>query len=333
MSAFSSRRSTKGDLYLYGKEIQSVFELLGKDENDITFSIGWALSQSPHFTSAILSRIFSRPINVNDAAIRLQEYKANGGITDIEIFDNDVHVIIEAKRGWWLPNKKQLLRYYPRFRNIPTEHQALVVMAECSHEFAKRHLPNAIKDVPFHYLNWKDIAGLCKIVRGTHAEKRLLDHLRSYLRRIVKMQKQESNLVYVVSLGSGKPKSSDISWQDIVNKRLRYFHQTEGNGWPKEPPNYLGFRYAGKLQSIHHVESWQVVEGLQEYIPEIKSRLKKGMKLFLYKLGKPIVPTKIIRTGNLYMNGRIWAMLDLLLTCDTISEARDLTKKRQQNDN
>ena len=35
------------DLKLHGRPIGTVFDLLGKKENDITYSVGWALAQSP----------------------------------------------------------------------------------------------------------------------------------------------------------------------------------------------------------------------------------------------------------------------------------------------
>lgn len=42
-------------------------------------------------------------------------------------------------------------------------------------------------------------------------------------------------------------------------------------------------------------------------------------------------PSKEIKkTGNIYPNGRVWCHLDALLTFDTISDARDLTKKRME---
>ena len=53
---------------------------------------------------------------------------------------------------------------------------------------------------------------------------------------------------------------------------------------------------------------------------------------FVYRLGPAIRPQKEVRTGNIYRNGKVWAMLDTLLTCDTISEARDLTKRRKQQE-
>jgi len=38
-----------------------------------------------------------------------------------------------------------------------------------------------------------------------------------------------------------------------------------------------------------------------------------------YRLGPPIQPLNEVRTGRLYRAQRVWAIIDLLLTCDTIS--------------
>jgi hypothetical protein len=48
----------------------------------------------------------------------------------------------------------------------------------------------------------------------------------------------------------------------------------------------------------------------------------------IYRLGPAITPGKTVKTGKIFRNGRVWAMLDTLLTCDTISDARDLTQAR-----
>ena len=49
---------------------------------------------------------------------------------------------------------------------------------------------------------------------------------------------------------------------------------------------------------------------------------------FTYRLGPAIIPGKTVRTGKIYPSGRVWAMLDTLLTSDTISEARDISYRR-----
>ena len=142
------------------------------------------------------------------------------------------------------------------------------------------------------------------------------------------MQPLDSNWVYVVALGSGTPKGWGISWIDIVEKRKRYFHPIGISGWPKEPPNYIAVRYKGKLQSIHHVEDYEVVEDLAKKIPEIKGA--KKIPRFLYTLGPGFRPNKEVRTGTIYPNGRVWCMLDTLFTCNTISHARDVSHKREK---
>jgi len=87
-------------LFLHGQPIDSVFELLGNQENDITYSIGWTLAKSDAFLRVFLKRFFPNPPDIKNAKILLQEFKRDSGITDIEIQGDDFHVIVEAKRGW-----------------------------------------------------------------------------------------------------------------------------------------------------------------------------------------------------------------------------------------
>jgi len=143
------------------------------------------------------------------------------------------------------------------------------------------------------------------------------------------MQNVDSNRVYVVALAQGKPKGWGISWIDIVNKRRCYFHPVGGGrgGWPKEPPNYIAFRYNGKLQSIHHIQGYGVFKNPHEKFPEIP--VTEWEPHFLYHLGPAFGPEKEVRTGNIYPNGRVWCMLDTLFTEATIFDARNVSKKRE----
>ena len=36
------------DLSLHGRKLESIFELLGSAEDDITYSLGWVLAHSPN---------------------------------------------------------------------------------------------------------------------------------------------------------------------------------------------------------------------------------------------------------------------------------------------
>lgn len=329
------------DLFLHHNEIKTVFDLLGNKENDITYSVGWALARSESFLGQVLEDLFPSFDYGSIKAIKLQEFKFgtgkrknDKGYTDIEIETERLQIIIEAKRGWILPSEEQLNKYAEHLKQHHGVKKAILVMSECSYEYAKNRLPNSIKKIPLLYRSWKQLRGtVMKSENGSsHADKRILRELKKYLEGLMSLQNQESNLVYVVSLGSNTPEWSQLSWIEIVTEKGRYFHPYGSGGWPKDPPNYLGFRYKGKLQSIHHIEDYKIVENLSLHIPEISRRkwqaTHDNFPLVLYRLGKPIIPSRDVRMGKIFRNGRVRAALDLLLTCKTISEARDKTKKR-----
>ena len=175
-------------------------------------------------------------------------------------------------------------------------------------------------------MSLRDLAALARVRSGSHAEKRLLGELNDYLNKVARMQDITSNMVYVVSLSQDRPPDSDITWRDIVEARGMYFHPVGGT-YPREPANYLGFRYGGQLRSIRHTERCEVVRDLGDRIPGC------GLKLdgphYLYTLGAPVIPSKTVRNGDkVVMANRVYAAIDLLLTCDTISEAGERTRER-----
>lgn len=140
----------------------------------------------------------------------------------------------------------------------------LVVLSECSPEYARLYLPDEeIDGVPVVHLSWRELSGLATRARraGAPAEKRLLDDLNGYLRGLMTMQQVDSNWVYVVVLSHDQAPGWDCSWVEIVTRYHTYFHPA-GAGWPKQPPNYIAFRFDGQLQSIHHIESYEVVRSL-----------------------------------------------------------------------
>ena len=140
------------------------------------------------------------------------------------------------------------------------------------------------------------------------------------------IQNQESNMVWVVPIANGIPEGCKISWREVVEKKRRYFHPYLALRFPKTPPNYFGFRYDGKLQRIHHVESWKVVRDLRSVVPEWGRGWTVGY--IAYKLGPAIFPQKTVLSGNIFGPGHNEVMLDLLLSCNTIAEAHRKTRKR-----
>lgn len=321
------------ELVAYGAEVSSIFQLIGNLENDITKSIAWALARCPEFLKLVIREVMSIDINPENVRIKYQEFEKDKGITDLEITDDSsFYIIIEAKRGWILPGAEQL-KLYSKRRNIvenPAPNKAIISMSECSEEYANAYLSfKDINEIPVMHLSWRRIYELANSakVSSSISQKNLLKELMKYLGGIMTMQAKESNWVYVVSLATSKPESCDLTWIDIVKQKMKYFHPLGTNGWPKEPPNYIAFRYGGKLQSIHHIEGYVVTRNLHSEITEMPD-VQEEKEYFVYSLGEAIIPSKTIKTGKIYASGRKWAMLDTLLTADTIHEASEISKQR-----
>lgn len=322
------------ELIAYGNQINNVFQLIGNSEDDITKSIAWALCNCPSFLQNVISELLGITIEPANVVIRFQESETDKGRTDLELTDNkQFYIIIEAKKGWVLPQSDQLTMYSQRKNiNISTaKHKAIVSMSECSISYALSNLPFQQKNgIPILHMPWSFIYETAQKSKSSsnNAQKHLLDELLKYLEGIMTMQTKDSNWVYVVSLSHGKPENCNITWIDIVKNHNKYFHPMGINGWPKEPPNYIAFRYDGKLQSIHHIEDYTVTKNLHNEISDMPDCIEKD-DYFVYRLGTPIIPNKIVKTGKIYANGRKWAMLDTLLTADTISEASDISYSRK----
>jgi hypothetical protein len=318
------------DLTLHGDPVGTVFDLLGHKENDITYSVGWAMAQCAELTTAVIEDVLSQPEPVTIDIVQLQEFIPGSGYTDIEIKGNEgkLHLIVEAKRGYNLPAEEQLIKYVTRTDPQP---DALVVMAEASADFVAGKLPPSVEGVPVHYRPWRRLDELVTtVVRRSrnHAEKRLLRELSRYLRGLMTMQNVNSNLVYVVALG-GEIEETGIGFQEVVTKHDTYFCPI-GRGYPKEPPNYLGFRFEGRLQQIRHVDSYQVADDNHAGFEPLEGKVNwPDDRHWVFQLGPVITPSKEVRTGGLYGSHRGWIAIDLLLTCDTVAEALEKTNARR----
>ena len=323
------------------EHIETIFQLLGDKENDITRAIAWTMKQCPSFLDLFIKAL-GLTCNVENVEIRYQQFEKIGSensYTDLEITDGkNIHLILEAKRGWILPGKNQLVKYADRssFKNsrIPIKNKRIVTLSECSNEYANRYLPLKETDdgISITHFSWKKLHKLANESRASakNVEKHLLDEFSVYIGGLMTTQNKTSNYVYVVSLSSSIITAAGCSCIELVEKTGHY-HCPVGNGWPKEAPNYIGFRYGGRLQAIHHIEGYRITKNIHDVI-DIMPNEELDKDHFIFDLGPAIIPSKIVKTGNLFRNGRVWAMIDTLLTCDTISEARDLSQKRQKGE-
>lgn len=338
-------------LYLSEKPVETVFSLIGNDENAMTASLGWVLTQCP----ALLKKLLEKLGIAYDDGIRvdLQKHSSGKGFTDIEILlDNKFHIIIEAKKGFNVPDISQLEKYALRLNDDKKSKDSvklLIVLAESDRkdEWLNSNLPNKVMGIEINPISWQEIRILCQDVdcrkESSHSEKRLLQQFYNYIGKELRVQNLTSNSVYVVSLGrqiffdeqktkDGKP----ISFIDVVEKYEMYFHPVGGGkgGWPVDPPNYIAFRYNSALQSIHHIDNYRKIDDYSTWFP-LKSPTPTEQLDYLYSLGSAIVPPKRVSVNDrekkypaITYSSRRWSDLDLLLTCESIAEAVFKTKTR-----
>ena len=73
-------------LKLHGSDITSYFDLLGHDENGLTYGFGLMLSENKELLGIIVDRISGKHYQCSDYTVNLQRYgKKDRGFTDIEL--------------------------------------------------------------------------------------------------------------------------------------------------------------------------------------------------------------------------------------------------------
>ncbi len=328
-----SRDAGEPTIHLRGRELGSVFELIGRDENALTFALGWCLAKAPELTAELGTLLGTTPLKAG-IKVLLQEHSGANGITDIELrVLGQLACIIEAKMGHEPPALAQLEKYAAKLNAEATEPVArmLVVLAQSDRRdlWLKRRVPDAVLGIPVKVLSWGQLKlAIDRAYPATHnTGKALLRQLRDFIESVLKMQTVTSNETFVVSVSRNTWAGGTTTFTEVVEKFGKYFHPI-GSGWPVNPPNYIAFRWDGQLQSVHHVDGYEVITDFHPYFQTVPSA--EVDPHFLYHLGPPMRPAHAVKTGSIYPSGRVWAHLDLLLTSATISEARDRTKAREK---
>lgn len=326
-------------LLIREKSPSNVFQLLGTDENSATCALAWTLGRCPVFLSDFVSRIAGRHLESFAGDIDWQKPGNDGGYTDIEIHcGKEFHCIIEAKKGWIFPDKEQLLKYKPRL-DKEARIKRMVIVSAMPDEIAQlqlQKLQENVDGVPLIHLSWGQIRSLAqKSLSSTKVPKERvwIEALVTHLEEYTAMNTWRDNMVYVVSLGSQAMREGGThTWIDVVEKDNAYFHPI-GDGRAKQPPNYIAFRYKGKLQSIHRIESHEILTNVAEKNP---LWCDTDRPHFVYKLGPAMRPPRALKagsTGDSVRQGRIvWCAIDTLLSgqFEYLGEAVAETKRRQE---
>jgi hypothetical protein len=105
-----------------------------------------------------------------------------------------------------------------------------------------------------------------------------------------------------------------------------YFHPFGwGHGWPTDPPNFLAFRWAGHVRQVRRVTSHEIIPSLQTRWPDVPADGDTNRSFALYTLGPPL-PMHGPPAGANYRAGRLWVLVDQLLTSATLKDALAASK-------
>lgn len=315
--------------------VESVFGIHGENENDMSAGFAYVMTQSKELLKSLVADLIPGvPVNSREAEVRIQTGRPGEGITDIEIeLPHQGIIVIEAKKGATLPSVSQFRQYSTRCKARELGHVLLVALTAIDHDSAMMKLGiTEIENVPVTARSWKWARTLIANAQSKESGYRtrwLLSEYGKFLEGFMGNDRVLSNLVYVVSLARGNPKGWEVSWIDVVEKHHRYFYPVGANTWPT-PPNYMGFRYNGRLQSIRHVHGYKIVEDIRDHFRGSEAGEEWGTH-YLLELGPPIEPPHVVKTGDrVHRSARVWCMLDTLLTCDTISAALTETEMRRE---
>ena len=189
----------------YGRELSSIFQLLGHNEDDLTYALGWCLANCSVLMTKFVEEIGFQELN-SPVHIALQEADEFGR-TDVEIHCDDSLLVIEAKKGFVLPTIDQLKKYSYRHFSEKSNRRLLVLTDYNSIVMREdANVPHVVNGLPIQYLGWQEIFQLVLVATKTsnNKQKLLLRQFATYLKETVTMPNKNSNLVWVVPLSNKK---------------------------------------------------------------------------------------------------------------------------------
>ncbi|HOD29679.1 MAG TPA: PD-(D/E)XK nuclease family protein [Syntrophales bacterium] len=314
-------------LFLHGRRIYSDYQLIGHDENALTFALGHCLSQDRRFLSAFLKMCQFKGVTA-DAEIYLQRRERDSGIVDLEIVIHDrLQLIVEAKVGGDYPSIGQIRKYIKRLdQGIESK---VIILTVITDDKARNRLKHQFgKQIGF--VTWPDILKLSKKLAVSDESTFNVRTLSIFMKEVYNMSINAQEEVWIVPLSTTwKAKSTNISVADF-HVQHRFWVM---GGWKTRRSIYMGFRYNGYLQYIGRIiqidrelKSSKIVPKYPKISREFWPQ--KDGPFDVVRLGKLVPFPKKLKSGNIHSR-HIYCDFDLLLTADSILEAESFMKERR----
>lgn len=119
-------------LRLSTQTFSTVFDVVGRQKNDMARAIGWTFSQCPEFLKHFVDwMMVFEDVSVGEVPIFLQMWERPNDFTTLEILGGErFHCFIHATHGSTFPRTKQLRDYASRLRRNGSDVKCLVVLTE-----------------------------------------------------------------------------------------------------------------------------------------------------------------------------------------------------------
>lgn len=278
-----------GQLKSGRRTVKTVFHLRGFKEVHMTDSFAFVLSRCPQLLELLLRSVGAQPPPPDAYGLLLQRSSQDKGRTDIEIVGPGYHLICEAKRGPSLPSCRQLTKYAQRLEEQGSTIRELLVLSDSEPGFAESRLKGYGLGVKVLFLSWRQVRETAAnlMQSGDRAALVWLQELVCYLDDHLRWVDSPGN-VRIVALSRRQVAGRALSSVELLKQQQRYVHPV-GNGYPTRPARLLGFRYDGRLQSVHPVLNVQHVSTLPDDIAAPGKQISGSH--YVYDLGVAIPMT------------------------------------------
>jgi hypothetical protein len=280
----SKGANVSGTLYIgkVGEKKQpceSVFRLAGKNEDALTYALGYLLAKDPPFCSAFLrecgvtkgrrGKQWSNLFDDHQYEIHLQE------VTDREVGRRDIVIeagskiraVIEAKIGSALPNEKQILKYakdQADWKSVDPKSGCLAIVAVTRDQLPRGTNNAAQKElkkggITLYEFRWCQVYSLVQKHRHkckSTATQWMFDEFLRFFRRDYEMKHYDAE-VTIQDVDNVNAEIFDKGWMYVTDQRGKaeplyfapYLTKTRRKGTRYES-RYNGILYVGRVRRV-----------------------------------------------------------------------------------
>ena len=182
--------------------VQSIFRLVGNDEDALTYALGFLLALDPDLCAKLVRRFGVSPSKQFklDYSVYLQEVTGLGfGRRDIVIESTDMRLVIEAKIGNSEPTSEQILKYSSEkglWQQYPTKAIVALTQVPLMKSTAEQVcLDLAKQDIDFSVCQWHQVLDVLLSHKSSGIRQYLLNEFIHYATKDYEMGYHDAEIL------------------------------------------------------------------------------------------------------------------------------------------